>query len=159
MVKDETINILYVDDEANNLKAFKASFRRYFTVYLAKSAKDAEVILAKKKIHILITDQRMPVTLGTELLAEAVKKYPEQIRILLTAFSDDKAVQVAVNKGYIFKALQKPWNHDELKKEIEDGYEEFSLLSKRNILSKQLHIENQDLSFALKQKEDSTKKI
>ena len=84
--KDEEIRILYVDDEENNLFAFKAAFRRYFMVYTTVSADEAKIILAKNEIHVLITDQRMPGTLGTELLAEVVKEYPDQIRILLTAW-------------------------------------------------------------------------
>ena len=82
----KTINVLYVDDEVNNLEAFRATFRRDFNVFTAISAKEAEGILdAENDIHILITDQRMPLKSGTELLAESVRKYPYQIRILLTA--------------------------------------------------------------------------
>ena len=72
MSQEEEICVLYVDDEENNLFAFKAAFRRYFTVYTAVSANEAKVILTKHEIHVLITDQRMPGTLGTELLAEVV---------------------------------------------------------------------------------------
>ena len=69
MMEFKTINVLYVDDEVNNLEAFRATFRRDFNVFTAISAKEAEAILdANNDIHILITDQRMPEKLGTELL-------------------------------------------------------------------------------------------
>ncbi len=74
MTKHEMINILYVDDEEYNLIYFVAVFRRYFNVFTALSAKEAEVTLAQNDIHVLITDQRMPIKLGTELLADSVKK-------------------------------------------------------------------------------------
>jgi response regulator RpfG family c-di-GMP phosphodiesterase len=122
MKEDASINVLYVDDEDNNLVAFKASFRRYFNIYTANSASEAEEILSKNIIHVLITDQRMPETLGTELLAKAAKEYPEQVRILLTGFSDIEALKDAVNRGQIFRYLSKPWNDAELKKTIEESY-------------------------------------
>lgn len=67
----------------------------------------------------------MPETMGTELLAEAVKKYPKQSRILLTAYSDVEAIKDAINRGQILRYLEKPWNQDDLKKAIEDGYQVF----------------------------------
>ena len=120
------INVLYVDDEQNNLISFKATFRKHFNVFTALSAKEAELVLAKDNIHVLITDQRMPDTLGTELLADAVTKYPKQARILLTGYSDIEAIKDALNRGQILKYLTKPWNEEELKKAIEDGYDNFA---------------------------------
>ena len=69
MDKHQNINVLYVDDEQNNLISFTAGFRKQFNVFTALSAKEAESILAKENIHVLITDQRMPEKTGTELLA------------------------------------------------------------------------------------------
>lgn len=155
MAKDGSINILYVDDEDNNLVAFQATFRRYFNVYTANSAKEAEVMLAEKDIHVLITDQRMPVKSGTELLAEAVKKYPKQVRILLTGYSDMEAIIDAVNRGQIFKHLEKPWDEKELKSAIEDAYDIFD----RNKQQEQLILEYKSkldkLNSDFKEKSDS----
>jgi response regulator RpfG family c-di-GMP phosphodiesterase len=75
------INVLYVDDEENNLEAFKASFRRYFNIFTATSVDAGKEVLKEHEIQILITDQRMPGALGTDLLAQAVQDYPDQIRI------------------------------------------------------------------------------
>lgn len=138
MTNTKAINVLYVDDEANNLQSFAAAFRRDFTVFTALSAKDAELILSSNDIHVLITDQRMPVKTGTELLAEAVKKNPDQIRILLTGYTDIEALIDAINNGHIFKYLQKPWNEDELKTAIQDGYKLFDLKRREKELLKKL---------------------
>src|SRR6187431_1188651 len=121
------IKVLYVDDEENNLSAFKASFRRQFTVFTAISADEALKVLSENDIHILITDQRMPGTLGTELLAQALKDNPDQIRILLTGFSDIEAIKDAINRGQIYHYLQKPWNDQELKDTIENAYRIYHL--------------------------------
>lgn len=152
MKEDSTIHVLYVDDEENNLIAFKAAFRRYFSVYTAISAHEAQHILKQQTIHVLITDQRMPGTLGTELLAEAVKSYPEQVRILLTGFSDIEALKDAVNRGQIFRYLQKPWNDEELKKTIEDSYHIYHIQQEQKLKNEQLELTNEQLEFMLRQK-------
>ena len=152
MSKDLTKNVLYVDDEENNLIAFKASFRRHFSVFTAISAFEAQKILAEHEIHVLITDQRMPETLGTDLLAQAVKDYPDQIRILLTGFSDIEAIRDAINRGQIYHYLQKPWNDIELKEAVENAYKIYHLKKKQQELSKQLLLTNEQLEFMLRQK-------
>ena len=121
------IHVLYVDDEEQNLISFKASFRRYFEIFTANSANEAQKILIENTIHVLITDQRMPETLGTELLAKAVLDYPDQTRILLTGYTDIEALKDAVNRGHIFRYLEKPWNDDELKKTIEDSFHVYNI--------------------------------
>ena len=152
MEKGDEIHVLYVDDEENNLNAFKASFRREFKVYTAISADDAKVILADTVIHVLITDQRMPGTTGTELLAQAVKDFPDQTRILLTGFSDIEALKDAINLGQIFCYLQKPWNDEELKETIKRAYQVYNLKKEKEALTEKLLVTNEQLEFYLRQK-------
>ena len=152
MEEEIKINVLYVDDEENNLIAFKASFRRYFSIYTAVSADEAQQILAQNTIHVLITDQRMPGTLGTELLAKAAIDFPDQTRILLTGYSDIEALKDAVNRGQIFRYLQKPWNDDELKKTIEDSYNVYHIKKEAQEQNELLILTNEQLEFMLRQK-------
>lgn len=152
MTEEPKIAVLYVDDEENNLLAFKASFRRVFSVFTALSVKEAKEILSANEIHVLITDQRMPQELGTELLAYAVQDYPDQIRILLTGFSDIDALTDAINRGQIFRYLKKPWNENELKETIESAYKVYELKLKQKVLTTQLQQTNEQLEFVLRQK-------
>ena len=152
MTQSNEIKVLYVDDEENNLIAFRASFRRDFKIFTATSADDAKVILAENEIHVLITDQRMPVTLGTELLAQAVVEYPDQIRILLTGFSDMEALKDAINRGQIYCYLQKPWNDTELKETILKAYELYRIKKEKDELTNKLIETNDQLEFHLRQK-------
>ena len=94
----------------------------------------------------------MPGTLGTELLAQVAKKYPNQIRILLTGFSDIDAIKDAINRGQIYHYLQKPWNDVELKETIENAYEVYDLKQKQKQLNQQLTLVNEQLEFMLRQK-------
>lgn len=56
----ERINVLYLDDEASNLKAFKAAYRRIFNVHTALSAEEGYKVLKQFPIEVIIADQRMP---------------------------------------------------------------------------------------------------
>jgi response regulator RpfG family c-di-GMP phosphodiesterase len=152
MEQDNQISVLYVDDEENNLIAFKASFRRDFKIYTALSALEAKEILSKNLIHVLITDQRMPVTNGSELLRQAVKENPDQMRILLTGFSDFDALTDAVNEGKIYRYLQKPWDDTELRNVIIEAYEIY--INKKRMLERSIILEktNEQLEFYLRQK-------
>jgi DNA-binding NtrC family response regulator len=120
--------ILYVDDEVNNLEAFKAAFRRDFRVLLASSAEEARQIMAQHEIAVLVTDQRMPSEKGTQLLRKAVETYPDQIRILVTAYSDMEAIISAINEGYIFKYHKKPWDEEALRNSLNEACENYSHL-------------------------------
>ncbi|MEC8400653.1 MAG: response regulator, partial [Bacteroidota bacterium] len=56
--------VLFVDDEAGNLAAFNAAFRKDFDVRLAQGAQEAMQALNQERIDVMITDQRMPSMTG-----------------------------------------------------------------------------------------------
>lgn len=59
-------SILYLDDEVDNLTAFKAVFRRFYNIHIAENADIAQEILAHQSIDLIICDQRMPGKTGVE---------------------------------------------------------------------------------------------
>lgn len=121
------INVLYVDDEPHNLHAFKAGYRRNFNVYTAQSAQEGMQILDELEgnIHVILTDQRMPGIVGTEFLENVIEKYPEPIRILVTAYAEIQDVIDAINKGKVFSYVTKPWDVEQLNNVILKAYNTF----------------------------------
>jgi response regulator RpfG family c-di-GMP phosphodiesterase len=146
------IHILYIDDEIHNLNAFKASFRRLYTVFTAESAEDAVRILSENDIHIIISDQRMPRMTGIEFFESILERFPEPIRILLTGYADINAVIDAINKGQVYKYFSKPWNEEELRHNIEKAYEVYALRKENKELTAKLLDVNEKLEFLLRQK-------
>lgn len=116
------IRVLYVDDEANNLIAFKANFRRYFEVHTAQSADEGRELLKQHEFHVIITDHKMPKVTGVQFLESIIKEYPFPIRMILTGYTDLETVIEAINKGQIYRYLTKPFNAEELKTIIENAY-------------------------------------
>lgn len=148
---EEKIKILYVDDEENNLQAFKATFRRDYKIYLAISAKAGREILENEKVDIIITDQRMPEETGVEFLESIIPKFPEPIRVLLTGYTDIQAVIDAINKGQVYHYLTKPWEEDYLRTVIKNAFEIFVLRRENERLTQALIKSNEQLEFLLRQ--------
>jgi response regulator RpfG family c-di-GMP phosphodiesterase len=151
MSSEVSINVLYVDDEVHNLNAFRASFRRLFNVFIAESAVEGRKILETELIHVIITDQRMPVTTGIEFLESIIPDFPEPIRILLTGYADINAVIDAINRGQVYKYIQKPWMDEDLRINIEKAFEIYSLRKENRELTETLMLANKQLEFLLRQ--------
>lgn len=151
-MQNQSINILYLDDEVHNLNAFKASFRRVFNVFTAETAQEAMAVLSTTTIHIVISDQRMPVMTGVEFFESIIKDYPEPIRILLTGYADINAVVDAINKGQVYLYITKPWEEHELRANLERAYEIFALRKANKELNAELLLVNEQLEFMLRQK-------
>lgn len=149
---NERINILYVDDEQNNLMSFKASFRLKYNVFTAISGDEAIEILKENNIEIIITDQRMPNMTGVEFLEMVLQLNPDPMRILLTGYADLNAVIEAVNKGKIFHYLSKPWNEEELDMTILRAYDIYKKRKEEQELTDKLAVSNDQLEFLLRQK-------
>ena len=144
-------NILYVDDEPHNLSAFSASYRRLYKIFTAESAEDGRKILDKEDIQVIITDQRMPKTTGVEFLASILEVYPEPIRMILTGYTDIDAVIAAINKGQVYRYIQKPWQEEDLRINIDKAIEIYTLRKENKELTAKLLIVNKQLEFLARQ--------
>lgn len=149
---ENKINVLYLDDEENNLFSFKATFRFKYNVFTALTGAEALDIIRKNDIQIIITDQRMPEMTGVEFLERVIEIKPDPMRILLTGYTDMGAVVDAINKGKIFHYLNKPWREEELTETISRAFEIYQ--NKKNIIDQKskLEISNEQLEFLLRQK-------
>ena len=112
--RSKKYNILYVDDEAANLRVFKSVFKREYKVFIAESGMDAMKIIEENEIHLLVTDQRMPGMSGVELLEQVVDDHPQMVKMILSGFSDVEDIIKAVNECGLDKYLMKPWNKEDL---------------------------------------------
>lgn len=140
MVNDKNIKpvVLYVDDERNNLMAFKASFRMDFDVKLAGSPDEALEVLKTCEPHVIISDYRMPFMTGIEMFEKIVIKYPNPLRVLLTAYSDVQSLTDAINKGQVYRYIKKPWVEDEIRNVVREGFEFYFTRNELELRNKEL---------------------
>ena len=137
-------NILYVDDEENNLTSFRAALRRYYNVFTALSGAEGMEIITKNDIHIIVTDQRMPGMTGVQFL-QHIPDEPDNIRMILTGFSDIDAIIEAINTGKVYRYITKPWDKDELKITIDNALEAVRLRRDNKHLISELQQNNEHL--------------
>ncbi|WP_410211291.1 response regulator [Aquirhabdus sp.] len=114
----EKPKILLVDDEERILRSLSMLLRTQYQIFATSDGHEALRILRQEKIHVIISDQRMPIMTGTELLSKAKEIAPDTIRILLTGYSDADAALDALNDGEIFRYINKPWGPKELRETI-----------------------------------------
>jgi response regulator RpfG family c-di-GMP phosphodiesterase len=114
------MKILYVDDEPKELKYFKRALNHNFDIILAGSVDEGITILDElgHDISVVLSDQRMPIKLGTELLGYAQRTRPDITRMLTTAYCDIESAISAINDVEVFRYIPKPWDIDNLSKEI-----------------------------------------
>lgn len=140
----EKPDILYIDDEEDNLLVFKSTFRKFYKVHTAQSGEEGLEILKHKDMAVVITDQRMPRMTGIEFL----QKLPEDkdvIRMILTGYSDMEAIVEAINTGRVYRYISKPWDREELKRSLDNAIEAFRLRRTNKKLVQELKNANEDL--------------
>lgn len=107
--------VLLVDDEERILRSLAMLFRMQYEVRATTDAHEALRILGSERVHVIVSDQKMPVMRGADLLRQARETSPHTMRLLLTGYSELDAVVDSVNEGEIFRFLNKPWDANEIK--------------------------------------------
>ncbi len=122
-------HILFVDDEENILSALKRELRpwakeRRVAIETVTSAQGALDLLKERPedFHVVVSDLRMPVMKGSDLLVEIRDKWPEIVTMLLSGYSEVEEIMKAVKAG-AFSYLLKPWDTDYLTSELEKALE------------------------------------
>jgi DNA-binding NtrC family response regulator len=130
--------VLVVDDEQDNLDAFRFNFRKTLDLHTATSGAEALAMLAEHDIAVIVTDQRMPKMTGLEMLREARKLRPDAVGIILTAFTDVDVLIEAINLGQIYRYITKPWEAKEVRGILQYSLERFHLTRENQRLMSQL---------------------
>ncbi|MCB1933247.1 MAG: EAL domain-containing protein [Candidatus Accumulibacter sp.] len=121
--EDASRTLLLVDDEASITSALRRVLRAdRYRVFTATSGGEGLEILARHRVGVIITDQRMPGMSGTEFISRARALFPEPVRMILSGYTDLQSVTEAVNQGEIYRFMTKPWNDAELREAVRDAF-------------------------------------
>lgn len=117
-----TVKILLVDDEPSVGKAI-ARLLRHGLAQGPEPAPDIEIFTdgheALRRAHVetfalAISDYRMPLLNGVELLTQMRSLQPECTRVILSGYTDLNGLTKAINEAQIARFIAKPWNDHEL---------------------------------------------
>lgn len=108
-------HILLVDDEPEVTNAIARLLRKDYTITKCSEPENSLEIVKQNDIDLVLSDIRMPVIDGVELLSQ-IKGYDPSIgRVLLSGYSDMELCQRAISDDIAAIILTKPWDNFELK--------------------------------------------
>ncbi|MBO9506728.1 response regulator [Thalassospira sp. A3_1] len=118
----ENVSVLFVDDDPNVLNGLRRrimSKRPDWKLRFCTSGAEALKNLDLQGADVIVSDMRMPEMDGAELLRTVARKYPDTARILLSGYSDEKAIQSGSAATHHF--LMKPCSDQDVIHAIERG--------------------------------------
>ncbi len=116
--------IMAVDDDPAVLKAITRDLQSHYgSEYQVVPMPSAPPALAKlgtyalrdRRVAMIVSDQRMPVMTGIEMLERAKREAPDAKLVLLTAYADTDVAIKAINDIKLDRYLMKPWDPPEEK--------------------------------------------
>jgi signal transduction histidine kinase len=131
-------DLLYVDDERDNIVVFEAAFEDDFRVFTAESGREALRILDEHPIPVVVSDQRMPEMTGTELFSVMRRRHPHIQRIILTGYTQPEGMIDAINQGQVFHFVKKPWERPYLQSVLIRAFQAHDLSVTNSALTDQL---------------------
>ncbi|UCH23188.1 MAG: GAF domain-containing protein [Deltaproteobacteria bacterium] len=118
-------NVLFVDDEKTLLHIMVSRFSDYkdrFNVLTAGNGKEAVEILESHAVDLVVTDLKMPVMDGIELLAYMSANFPSIPAIAVSAYCTPKIQKKLEGMGTV-RVMDKPVNLDLLAEAVMEGLE------------------------------------
>ncbi len=140
------INVVILDDEQHIVNSLKRVFRTApFGVFATTDSKEAMSAIDKGGVKVVLSDQRMQQISGVDFLRKIKEKKPDIIRILFTGYTDIKIAEEAINKGEVWRFVDKPWEDEDLTKIIKQAIEKFDLEESNRQLTRKLERQNEEL--------------
>lgn len=122
--------ILFVDDEPNLLAALSRSLRKRFEFDTAPGGAEALQLIARNGPYaVVVADQTMPGMSGVELLEAVREATPDTVRVMLTGNADQKSAVDAVNRGAVFRFLNKPCPPEVLVPALDTALKQYELVT------------------------------
>lgn len=121
--------VLFVDDEENILNGIKRQLRKQYEITTALSGAEAlDAIRVGEEFAVIVSDMRMPEMDGVEFLHRARELSPNSVRLMLTGNADQQTAIDAVNRGAVFRFMNKPCPVTLLVESVEAALEQYRLV-------------------------------
>ncbi|MES9937081.1 MAG: sigma-54 dependent transcriptional regulator, partial [Sedimenticola sp.] len=130
--------VLIVDDEVRSLETLTRILDEAFDVKTATNVYDAEEILQKEWVQIILCDQRMPEMTGVEFLKKVREQWPDVIRMIISGYTDSEDIITALNEAGIYQFIRKPWHPDSLMLTLQNAARLFQLQRENELLAIEL---------------------
>lgn len=108
--------VLFVDDEPLVLQGLQRSMRvmrKEWDMTFLDSAPAALVFMETHPVDVIVSDMRMPIMNGAQLLGEVMKRSPRTVRLILSGHADQDLILQCVGSTHQF--LSKPCDPEQLR--------------------------------------------
>ena len=110
-MKQKKEPILVVDDDHEVLRALDAELKDYYEVTTVMNAEQALGTLQNQAFSAIVSDVKMPGIDGLSLIKQCAVRYPDMVRVIITAFEDEEVQETALGPHGAYKFI-KPWRND-----------------------------------------------
>jgi len=132
------MNILIIDDEEVLQDILTSLIQREgHTTFSARSGEDGLAVLASEEIDLVVLDLMLPGMSGIEVLRKIRDTEPDQVVVVITAYSSIEGAIDAMRQG-AFHYIPKPFKNDEVLLTIRKGLEQRRLTAENRALREQL---------------------
>ena len=100
--------VLIVDDEPQIREVLRLGLEPLFEVELARSANEAELMMATRDFDVVVCDHLMPDEEGLAFLTRAQKQFPRTQRILMTGYINPELLSRSTSLAGLAGCLMKP---------------------------------------------------
>ncbi|MCA9665879.1 MAG: response regulator [Myxococcales bacterium] len=142
-MSQQNARILIVDDEPLILSTYERTLKDVGDLRLAHSPSLALEMLEQEPVDVVVADYRMPRMNGDAFLEVVRARWPETVRMLVTAYTDVEIVEATIRRGGIFRFLNKPCHPRKLKQALREGIAEARRARETNQRSRKLELDLQ----------------
>ena len=129
------IKIAFIDDEQRILDGIRRMLhkrRKDWDMYFFDSGNAMLTSMEENTYDVVVSDMRMPVMSGAELLIKIKEISPKTIRIILSGYANEELVLESVHATHQF--ISKPTNQDALISHIERALRMLPILDSENAI-------------------------
>ncbi len=132
------MNILIIDDEEVLQDVLTSLLRREgHHTYSARTGEQGLDLLRREDVDLVLLDLMLPGMSGFEVLHQIRKTDPEQVVVVITAYSSVEGAIQAMKEG-AFHYIPKPFKNEEVLLTVKKGLERRQLASENKALREQL---------------------
>lgn len=106
--------VLLVDDEPEICNVLELGLRNECEIESARSAEEAELMLATRRYDVIVCDHLMPQEEGMAFLTRAMTAFPEVRRILMTGYTNPELLARCTDLADLSSFVVKPVRASEL---------------------------------------------
>jgi DNA-binding NtrC family response regulator len=115
--------LLIVDNERGILSALQRLLRNDgYEIITAESGLAGLELMRIHDVGVVVSDGLMSGLNGAQFLREVRARFPNTVRIMLTGFTSPEVVHDALKTCSLFRFLSKPWDNEQLRETIREGF-------------------------------------